>query len=92
MKDPAIPTPEQIRRMPVTSVVDLRAALCKAGLIVRPGGTHQRIETADGAFVGTLPWTPSDRRALLNTRSWLAQRVGQIRTANKNTNQHQERS
>lgn len=90
MSGPAIPTPAQIRRMPVTSVAELRTALTKAGLVVKPGGTHQRVETDTGTYIGTLPYTPSDHRNLLNTRSDLARRVGEIRNARRTD--HQERS
>lgn len=78
--------------MPVTSVADLRAALTEAGLVVRPGGSHQRVETADGVRVGTLSCTPSDCRNLRNTRSDLARRVGEIRASYRKTNHHQEKS
>lgn len=87
-----IPTPEQIRRMPVTSVADLRSALTRAGPVVKPGGSHQRVETRGGALVGTLPWTPSDHRNLRNTRSDLARRIGEIRASYRKTSHHQERS
>lgn len=80
MKEPAIPTAKQIRRMPVTSVKALRDALTEAGLHVRPGGAHLRVETPDGVLIGGIPNTPSDARALRNCRSWLARRVGEMRT------------
>ena len=76
--------------MPVTSVKALRDALTEAGLHVRLGGAHLRVETADGVFVGTMPHTPSDHRNLLNTRSDLARRVAQIRAARRKTNHRQE--
>lgn len=76
MKEAAIPTPETIRRMPIDSVRVLRRALTKAGLTVTTGGSHLRVETTDGVFVGTLPITPFDPHALRNCRAWLARRVG----------------
>lgn len=78
MKEPAIPSPAQIRRMPVDSVRALSEALVRAGLTVRPGGTHLRVETAGGLLLGILPHTPSDPRSLLNTRSGLARRAGEM--------------
>lgn len=77
--------------MPVTSVADLRSALTRAGLVVKPGGAHLRVETRGGAYIGTLPHTPSDHRNLLNTRSDLARRVAQIRAGRRNTDHHQEK-
>lgn len=80
--DPAIPTPEQIRAMPVTSVAAFRKALAEAGLTVMPGKrNHLRVTTATSVFVGTLPSSPSDPRSLRNCRAWLARRVGEMRDA-----------
>lgn len=76
--NPAIPTPEAIRAMPVTSVGALRKALTKAGLTVRNGGAHLRVETADGTLLGGLPLTPSNPRSLRNNRAWLARRAAEI--------------
>ena len=77
--EPAIPAPCQIRRMPATSVKALCKALARAGLRVRPGGAHLRVETAAGVLIGTVPNSPSDRHSLLNTRSDLARRVERMR-------------
>lgn len=74
-----LPTPAQIRAMPVTSVRDLCDALEAAGLIVEPGGSHLRVVTARGVRVGTLPHTPSDHRTLRNCRSDMAHRIAAIR-------------
>ena len=80
MKEPAIPTPDQIRAMPVTSVATFRKALTGAGLLVDPGNrNHLRVTTLTGTFVGTVPSSPSDGRALRNCRAWLARRVGEMR-------------
>lgn len=73
-----LPTPAQIRAMPVTSVRDLCDALEAAGLIVEPGGSHLRVVTARGVRVGTLPHTPSDHRTLRNCRSDLVRRITEI--------------
>ncbi len=79
MTDPAIPTPEQIRRLPVDSVREFCKGLRKAGLLIGHGGSHLRVTTRGGVFVATVPCTPSDHRALLNGRSRLARRVGEMR-------------
>lgn len=79
MKESAIPTPETIRNMPISSVRVLRRALTKAGLTVTTGGSHLRVETVDGVYVGTMPITPSDQHALRNCRAWLARRVADMR-------------
>lgn len=79
MKDPAIPTPAQIRRLPVTGVREFCKGLRKAGLLIAPGGSHLRVTTRGGVFVATVPCTPSDHRALLNGRSQLARKVGEMR-------------
>lgn len=81
MTDPAIPTPEQIRQMPVTSVKALRNALKSAGLTVRAGGSHLRVELSDGTFIGIMPSTTDYPRSLLNCRSYLAKRVAELHTA-----------
>lgn len=78
MTDPAIPTPEQIRKMPVNDVKTLRKALVQNGLTVVQGRAHLRVETSGGAFVGTLPLSPSCPHALRNCRAWLARRVGEL--------------
>ena len=91
MTDPAIPTPEQVRAMPVTSVKALVDALRDAGLTVRNGGSHLRVETADGRLLGGLPATPSHSRSLRNARSHLARRAGEVGAARRKTNP-QERS
>jgi hypothetical protein len=75
-----IPTPAQVRAVPVTSVREMRAGLESVGLRVRPGGSHLRVTTRSGRCVGTLPATPSDSRSLLNTRAQIARRVAQIAT------------
>lgn len=79
MKEPAIPTAEQIRAMPVTTVKALRKALKDAGLQVVPGGSHLRIETADGTFISSMPLAKATPQALLNCRSYLAKRCEAIR-------------
>jgi hypothetical protein len=73
-----IPTPAQVRAVPVTSVRVMRRALEQAGLRVRPGGTHLRVTTASGKLVGALPLTPSDPRSLMNCRAWIARRVAEL--------------
>lgn len=73
-----IPTPVQIRKVPVTSVRKMCDGLESAGLRIEYGGVHLRVTTADGAFVATVPHSPSDRRSLLNTRAWIARRVFEI--------------
>jgi hypothetical protein len=80
MSRPRIPTPEQVRAVPVTSVAAMRAALESLGLTVRSGGVHLKVTTDTGAPLGTLPLTPSDWRSLKNTRSQIARRVGEIAT------------
>lgn len=81
MKDPAIPTPEQIRAMPVTSVAVFRKALTGAGLCVQPGNrNHLRVTIPGGAYVGTVPSSPSDMRSLRNCRAHLARRISELRT------------
>jgi hypothetical protein len=79
VKEAAIPAPDAIRKMPVDSVRVLRRALTRAGLTVTTGGSHLRVETADGAYIGTLPITPSDPHALRNCRAWLARRAEAMR-------------
>ncbi|ACU71924.1 hypothetical protein Caci_3015 [Catenulispora acidiphila DSM 44928] len=82
MKDPAIPTPEQIRGLPVTSVAVFRKALGDIGLTVKPGSrNHLRVTTSTDAFIGTVPSSPSDPRSLRNCRAWLARRVAEVRDA-----------
>lgn len=44
----------------------LRQRVVQAGLVIRPGGRHDRVETPDGRLVVTLPLTPSDRRSIPN--------------------------
>ncbi len=78
MTDAAIPTPAQIRRLPVTDVRRFCKALRKAGLLVDHGGAHLRVTLPGGRFLTTVPYTPSDRRALLNGRSHLARRIAEI--------------
>lgn len=73
-----IPTPAQVRAVPVTSVSTMRAALEAIGLTVRPGGVHLKVTTASGTFVGTLPLTPSDWRSLMDSRSLIARRITEI--------------
>lgn len=73
-----IPTPEQIREVPVTSVRDMCDALESAGLRIEYGGVHLRVTTSDGRFVATLPHSPSDWRSLRNSRAWIARRVHEI--------------
>lgn len=67
--------------MPVTSVKALRDAPTEAGLHVRLGGAHLRVETADGVFVGTMPSTTGYPRSLRNCRSYLAKRVADLHAA-----------
>lgn len=79
MTESAIPTPEQVRSLKVTSITVFRKGLTGLGLRVTNGGAHLRVETADGAFVGTAPISPSCPHALKNCRAWLARRVGEMR-------------
>lgn len=78
MSKPRIPTPEQIREVPVTSVRAMCDGLESAGLRIEYGGVHLRVTTADGAFVATVPHSPSDWRALRNSRAWIARRVAML--------------
>lgn len=73
-----IPTPAQVRAVPVTSVRAMRDGLESVGLTVSQGKTHLRVTTGRGVLVGALPLTPSDPRSLLNCRSWIAKRCAQI--------------
>ena len=73
-----LPTPEQVRAVPVTSVREMCDGLESVGLRVWPRGSHLRVTTASGRPVGTLPATPSDSRSLLNTRAQIARRIGEI--------------
>lgn len=73
-----LPTPAQIRAVPVTSVREMRAGLESVGLRVWPGGSHLRVTTRSGRRVGTLPTTPSDRRSLRNSRAQIARRIYEI--------------
>ena len=73
-----LPTPAQVRAIPVTSVRAMRAGLESVGLRVRPGGSHLLVTTRSGRSVGTLPATPSDPRSLLNTRAQIARRIHEI--------------
>ena len=84
MKEAAIPTGAQVRAMPVTTVKALRKALEGAGLQVIPGGSHQRVETADGVFIGSMPLAKATPQALLNCRSYLAKHVERVRTQRDN--------
>lgn len=90
--NPAIPTPEQVRKMPVTSVAVFRKALASAGLTVEPGRRNHLRVTAGAVFIGTVPSSPSCPHALLNCRSWLAQRVAELATANLNVTHNLEGS
>lgn len=49
-----------------TSMRELRRRLVDAGLIIRSGGRHDRVETPDGSFIAALPSTPSDYRTIPN--------------------------
>lgn len=80
MTTPAIPTPEQVRSLRTTSVRDFQQGLKNLGLTVREGGSHLRIETANGAFVWSMPLSRATPQALLNCRSHLARRVAAMRT------------
>jgi len=73
-----LPTPAQVRAVPVTSVREMCDGLESVGLRVWPRGSHLRVTTASGRPVGTLPATPSDSRSLLNTRAQIARRIGEI--------------
>lgn len=44
----------------------LRRRIVESGLVIRPGGSHDRVETEDGQFVAALPITPSDHRTIPN--------------------------
>jgi hypothetical protein len=70
--------------MPVTSVKALRKALKGAGLRVVPGGSHLRIETADGTLISSMPLAKATPQALLNCRSYLAKRCEAIRERRDN--------
>jgi hypothetical protein len=78
-----MPTPAQVRAMPVTSVAVLRAALEAAGLVVEQGGSHLKVSTAWGAPLGALPLTPSDWRSLMNSRSLIARSITEINTSRR---------
>jgi len=82
-----IPTPAQVRAVPVTSVSVMRAALEAIGLTVRPGGVHLKVTTASGRYVGTVPLTPSDWRSLMNSRSLIARNITEIHTAKRKASQ-----
>lgn len=86
--NPAIPTPEQVRSLKVTSIAVFRKGLTGLGLRVTTGGAHLRVETADGTFVGTAPISPSCPHALKNCRSYLAKRIGQLRRQGDNSTHH----
>lgn len=57
-----------------TTIRELRRRVIEAGYLIRPGGKHDRVETPDGRLVYTLPTTPSDHRAMLNTVKELARK------------------
>jgi len=86
VKEAAIPTGAQVRAMPATTVKALRKALEGAGLQVIPGGSHQRVETTDGTFIGSMPLAKATPQALLNCRSYLAKHVERVRTQRDNSN------
>ncbi len=44
----------------------LRRRIVEAGLKIRSGGAHDRVETEDGKFIAALPITPSDHRTIPN--------------------------
>jgi hypothetical protein len=73
-----IPTPAQVRAVPVTSVREMRDGLKAVGLTVSRSKSHLRVTTRSGRSVGTLPMTPSDSRSLLNTRAQIARRIHEI--------------
>jgi hypothetical protein len=83
MPRPRIPTPAQVRAVPVTSVSVMRAALEAIGLTVRYGGVHLKVTTAAGRYVGTVPLTPSDWRSLMNSRSLIARNITEITTTKR---------
>lgn len=49
-----------------TTMRALRRRIVGAGLKIRAGGSHDRVETEDGQFVAALPITPSDHRSIPN--------------------------
>lgn len=81
-RNSAIPKPEVIRAMPADSVRNFCDALENAGLTISHGSSHLRVTTARGALLGTVPYTPSDHRSLLNTRARMAKRAGEMRASN----------
>lgn len=49
-----------------TTMRALRRRIVEQGLVIRPGGHHDRVETPDGHLVSALPRTPSDHRTIPN--------------------------
>jgi hypothetical protein len=57
-----------------------RAELERGGLTVRIARNgHWRVELPDGRFVGTVPNSPSDFRAVANCRSHIRRRLAELR-------------
>jgi hypothetical protein len=61
-------------------VAALRAELKRQGLIVRLARNgHYKVTLPDGRFVVTMPSTPSDGRALANSRADIRRRLREMR-------------
>lgn len=45
---------------------EFRRRIMEAGLVIKTGGRHDRVETTDGRLITTLPSSPSDHRWILN--------------------------
>lgn len=62
-----------------TTMRELRRRIVMAGLKIVPGGHHDRVETADGRLVASLPRTPSDHRSIPNALTTLGRKGYDLR-------------
>lgn len=57
-----------------TTMRELRRRIIAAGLVIKSGGRHDRVETPDGRFIYSLSISPSDHRYFKNVVSELARK------------------
>lgn len=57
-----------------TTMRELRRRIVDAGLVIKTGGRHDRVETPAGQFVYSLSITPSDNRGIQNAVRGLARK------------------
>jgi hypothetical protein len=57
-----------------TSNREFRKRILEAGLVIRAGGRHDRVETPEGRLITTLPTSPSDHRWIMNATTDIARK------------------